>query len=103
MLVFKHQKCLIRSLLFRCFFGMSGSAANDTLSNTCTDSKTLIMIRTGLIGQYISKLLMFSLHNLLQDSLAIIKELFVFNIMQDKIQHKLLCISKTTIQIDSSQ
>lgn len=38
------------------------------------------------------------LHDFLQDGLAIIKELFVFNIIQDKIQHKLLCISKTTIQ-----
>ena len=39
----------------------------------------------------------------LDGGFAIIKELFMFNIIQDKIQHKLLCISKTTIQIDSSQ
>ena len=58
------------------------------------------MIRTGLIGQYISKLFMFSLHNLLQDSLAIIKELFVFNICQNIFMNKLFCISKTTIQIN---
>ena len=41
-----------------------------------------------------------ALNHLLQDSLAIIKELFVFHIVENEALHKLFCASKTTVQID---
>lgn len=59
---------------------MSASGSDHTLPNARLDGKALIMIRSGLMYQHIRKLLMLSLHNLLQDSLAIIKELLVFNV-----------------------
>ena len=43
------------------------------------------------------------LYDFLQDGLAIIKELFVLKIVQNEFQNKLLCASKTTVQIDSSK
>ncbi len=60
------------------------------------------MIRPPFPCKMINDLLslVISLYDLLQNSLAIIKEFFMFNICQDKFMDKLFCISKTTIQIN---
>ena len=63
--------------------------------------KALAVIRSFFFQKNVCKCLVrMALHNLLQDSLAIIKELFVFHIVQNKSMNKLFCISKTTIQIN---
>ena len=42
-------------------------------------------------------LFIIALHNFLQNGLAVIKQLFVLDICQDKLMYKLLCRFKTTI------
>ena len=65
--------------------------------------KAFIVIRAFFFYQMVlHKMGSLLLYDFLQDGLAIIKELFILKIVQNEFQNKLLCASKTTVQIDSS-
>ena len=66
-------------------------------------NKVLVMIRTLLAHQFIVQVsLVAALYFLLKDSLAIIKELLMLCICQYILGDKLLCTSKTTIQVNGT-
>ena len=77
------QKSAVSCLLLRRLLGMSASGGDTLLPDMHFHRKALVVVRPGLIRQHILKRLVLSLHNLLQDSLAIIKELLVLEIRQN--------------------
>ena len=65
-------------------------------------SKAFIVIRACLSYKTVFyPMIQILLDNLLQDGLAIIKELLMLQVIQYEIQYKLLCISNTTVQLNS--
>ena len=98
---FQLQNCLVSGFLFRCFFRPSASCSIDSLPDLHFHSERFVVIRTFFFNQVIrDSLFHISLYDLLQNSLAIIKEFFVLQICQDKPMNKLFCISKTTVQLN---
>ncbi len=81
MLFPKLYKGLIRRLLLGRLFGMTGSCAHFLISDPQLYLEYLIMIRPALSGQFVMHgAQILSLDSLLQDSLAIIKELLMRNV-----------------------
>ena len=80
----------------RCLLGSAGSASQLLAAGQCAYFKNLMMIRTLFPQDLILQMCACSsLDHFLQNSLAIVKELLVLNIIQDKPVNELFCISKT--------
>ena len=91
---------MIGGYCFRSLFRPSGPPADLFLSNECPGLKDFIVIGPFFPQQFIGKrFFRLTLYDLLQDSLAIKKELFMLDVVHDKSKDKLFCISKTTVQI----
>ena len=87
MLLFSHlPDCLVSSFLFGSFLGMSYSGTHHMTADKHIHGKAFIVIRAFFFYQMVlHKMGSLLLYDFLQDGLAIIKELFMFNIIQDKI------------------
>ena len=102
--VFHFSDCLVSSLLLCSFLGMSYAGSHYISAYQYVYGKALIMIWSLFFHQTVLyKVGSLLLYDFLQDGLAIVKELFVLKVIQDKFQYKLLCTSKTTVQINSSK
>ena len=87
--------------LFRRFLRTSETSSDLLVPDFYADLKGLVVVRPLFLEKFIDKrFFVLCLNHFLQDSFAIVKELFMFNIIQNKTMDELFCISKTTIQIN---
>ena len=94
---------MVGGRLLGCFFAVPLSLTKTYFSYPYLGQKGFIVIGSFFPGKTVGNLpRKIPLHHLLEDSLAIEKELFMFYIIQYKTPNKIFCISKSTIQINSS-
>ena len=92
---------MISSFLFRRFFCTSAAASDHLTAQPCFYNKLFQMVRSFFSDQLVMQgFSMMCLHTLLQNGLAIKKELFMLQVIQYEFRNKLFCTSKTTIQVN---
>ena len=95
---------LIGSCLFCCLFSVTRAISHNLTVNLNDYGKAFIMIRSLFTCKYIfNRLKSLFLYKLLKNRFAVIKKLFMFNIIQNKIQNKFFRIGKTTVQVDCAK
>ena len=84
-LFFQLQKGVVGGLLLRCFFRASGSLSVGSAVDHHLDGKVLVVVRSLLACQDIGDLrIRFSLNDLLQDGLAVYKQLFMLRVIHNE-------------------
>ena len=89
--------------MFGCLLGVAAALTQHLFSQKCLHIEGFVVVRSLFPKEHIPHILLIpALYDLLKCSLAIIKELFILNIIQDKPLNELFCISKTAIQVNGA-